>query len=682
VGPGKALLKKGNAMKKLLQNRPMLGFFVVAVAATVVSTWLLNPQSGPFGLLSGLFTSGFAGILEILSVVAILIAGASVTYVALRLAQYGAAAAFVSGGPGPIGSRRLTVKDRAGAITISFEEAMNSLEAMIGLAPVKREVNDMMDTLMIEQRRRQQGLPVAPMSLHMVFTGPPGVGKTEVARALGNIYRGLGVLRKGHLVEATRADLVASFIGQTAPKTLEKCKDALDGMLFIDEAYTLAGTTEGDFGREAIDALLKYMEDNRDRIIVIVAGYPTDMRRFLSANSGLAGRFTKTIEFPAYDADDMVEILRVMATKQGFQLPNGLDERLRTWVTQNSKREGWSNAREMRTVLEQARKAQASRLAHDSTADREKMMQLELADFEKLLGFTPRQSFGTNIEQPQIKRLKVEQKEDKQANTIDIAMEKLQAMIGLNPVKEEVNKLISRLQADKRRRQQGLNVAPMSLHMVFTGPPGVGKTEVARVLGAIYKGVGALRKGHVVEVQRADIVGSYVGHTAPKTLDKCKDALDGILFIDEAYTLSRSDGASDFGQEAIDALLKFMEDNRDRIAVIVAGYSGEMRRFIGSNPGLSSRFTKTIEFPSYDAADLMHILRAMAKQQNFELPDELDGQLKPWLAAQLKREDWGNAREIRTILERARESQALRIADDPDANLEKLELVDFENALG
>jgi SpoVK/Ycf46/Vps4 family AAA+-type ATPase len=219
--------------------------------------------------------------------------------------------------------------------------------------------------------------------------------------------------------------------------------------------------------------------------------------------------------------------------------------------------------------------------------------------------------------------------------------------------------------------------------MVFTGPPGVGKTQVARALGEIFRNLGVLRKGHLVETDRAGLVAGYVGQTAPRTLDKCKDALDGILFIDEAYALATQAGASwDFGRESIDTLLKFMEDNRERIIVIVAGYPTEMRRFVSSNPGLASRFTKTIDFPAYDAEEMVEILRLMAKQQSFDLPQGLEGKLTPWLAENARREDWGNAREMRTLLEKARETQALRLAQDPNADLRRLEVADFEDAMG
>jgi SpoVK/Ycf46/Vps4 family AAA+-type ATPase len=243
--------------------------------------------------------------------------------------------------------------------------ALATLDGMVGLDPVKLEVKGVIARMQVEQQRRAQNLPVAAMSQHMVFTGPPGVGKTEVARVLGSVFKALKVLRKGHLVEVDRAGLVAGYAGQTAIKTLERCKEALDGILFIDEAYALApgGGGGGDFGKEAIDTLLKFMEDNRDRIIVIVAGYTNDMRRFIDTNPGLAGRFTKTVEFPPYSPKDLCEILKRMAARQQFALPEGFEAALTPWLAQRSRADDWSNAREMRTLLEKAREAQAARVA-------------------------------------------------------------------------------------------------------------------------------------------------------------------------------------------------------------------------------------------------------------------------------------------------------------------------------
>jgi SpoVK/Ycf46/Vps4 family AAA+-type ATPase len=541
----------------------------------------------------------------------------------------------------------------------SMDTALARLEAMVGLVPVKQEVKGLVARMQVEQKRRDQGLDVSALSQHMVFTGPPGVGKTEVARLVGEICRGLKVLRKGHVVETDRAGLVAGYVGQTATKTLDKCREALDGILFIDEAYSLAAAPGSgpDFGKEAIDTLLKFMEDNRERIIVIVAGYRNEMRRFIDSNPGLSSRFSKTVDFPSYDSGELCEIFRRMAARQQFALPEGFEAKLKPWVEARSKADDWANAREMRTLLEKTREAQALRVANDPSAD------ISLVTIEDVILAT-----GQKIEDNQI--------------PIAAALAKLDAMVGLAPVKQEVKRLTARLEVEQKRREQGLPVAALSQHMVFTGPPGVGKTEVARVIGEIFRSLKVLRKGQIVETDRAGLVAGYVGQTAAKTLDKCREALDGILFIDEAYTLAAGTGGSghDFGKESIDTLLKFMEDNRDRIVVIVAGYPNEMRRFIESNPGLSSRFTKTVDFPAYGATDLCEILRRMAARQHFSLPDEFATALTPWIEARTTAPDWGNARSMRTLLEKAREAQAIRISTDANADLSRIETADLLEA--
>jgi hypothetical protein len=267
-----------------------------------------------------------------------------------------------------------------------------------------------------------------------------------------------------------------------------------------------------------------------------------------------------------------------------------------------------------------------------------------------------------------------------QSRPADRAIADLDAMVGLASVKQEINRLTARLQVERRRREQGLPVTPMSLHMVFMGPPGVGKTVVARALGQIYAAAGVLRRGHVVEVDREGLVAGYIGQTATKTLDRCKQALNGILFIDEAYALATG-GAGDFGQEAISTVLKFMEDNRDRIVVIVAGYPDRMRHLLNSNPGLASRFARRIDFPSYGEADLIEIFRRLMAQEHLIVPPGFEPRIRPWVASAMHQDDWGNARSMRTLIERVRETQATRLAGEPDGDLSEVRIADIDGAV-
>jgi S1-C subfamily serine protease/Holliday junction resolvasome RuvABC ATP-dependent DNA helicase subunit len=541
--------------------------------------------------------------------------------------------------------------------------ALDELARMTGLETVKAEIGTLIQRLHLEAARREKGLPTTPISLHMVFTGPPGTGKTAVARLYGAILRDLGVLEKGHLVETDRAGLVAGYVGQTALKTRQKITDALDGILFIDEAYALVehSGVGDDFSREAIDILLKDMEDKRGRLVVIVAGYPDPMRRFLTSNPGLASRFTKTIQFDGYEASDLVAITHLMARHDGLRLSQDADPVLKNFFERARSASDFANARTARTVLERARETQAARIAPLISSPGVDLSELTLADILSAI------ATKTNVAASGVS-----------------ALDELGEMTGLETVKAEIGTLISRLQVEAARREQGLPVAPISLHMVFTGPPGTGKTAVARLYGAILRDLGVLEKGHLVETDRAGLVAGYVGQTALKTKEKIADALDGILFIDEAYTLADQAGAAvDFGREAIDTLLKEMEDRRDRLVVIVAGYPDQMRKFLASNPGLPSRFTKAIDFKSYEVSDLVAITHSMARRDGLRLSPDADPVLKTFFERARTAPDFANARTARTVLERAREAQAARIAPligSPGVDLDELTLADIQSA--
>ncbi len=551
------------------------------------------------------------------------------------------------------------------AAILQGQRALAELDEMVGLAHVKHDVRSLFDLLEVERRRGEQELPVEPAVLHRVFAGPPGVGKTEVARKLGLIYRAAGRLTRGHVVAVKRADLIGTHLGETAPKTLDRCKEALDGILFIDEAYSLTPRgIEGDFGQEAIETILTFMEDNREQVAVIVAGYPNEMHRFIDSNPGLSSRFTQWINFLPYAEDELINIFSLMAKRQQLILPSGFEAPTRRWLTRAMRAENWGNAREMRNFLDTVKSVQASRIARSPDAD------LSEITIEDIYDAILRREGGIPGERVP-------------AAAADRALRELDEMVGLTTVKKEVKSLFNLLQVEKRETDRGKTISsPISLHTVFTGSLGVGKTEVARKLGIIYAAAGRLRRGHVVEVDRADLIGEYVGHTAPKTLGKCREALDGVLFIDEAYSLIQGHGAQhDFGQEAISTILKFMEDNLDRVAVIVAGYPDEMEHFIDSNPGLSSRFVNKINFPNYTEDELIEIFSRMSKQNGLELPAGFDVPLRLWLRGAMQRKNWGNAREMRTLLQRLRLARADGIANDDNAELSNVTIGDVARAI-
>lgn len=548
----------------------------------------------------------------------------------------------------------------------ALKEATKDLNELIGLDPVKQTISQFTNLMEVNQRRRQQGGQVGEISTHFVFSGSPGTGKTTVARLIAKILYGLGMLENYNVIEVLRADLVAEYVGQTAIKTKEVIARAIGGVLFIDEAYSLTGTHQSDFGKEAIDTLLAEMENNRTRLCVIVAGYQDKMETFLSSNPGLRGRFSRTIFFPDYSSDELLEIFQRSCLAKGLILEEGVDLAVSQYFKQALSKEQFSNARAVRQLIEDCIVRQADRIAPLESVTQEQMQTITAEDV----------AASTGNSSAQVDELGLAK-----------SLTELNSLIGLEAVKENINSFVSLARTQIRRRELGLPNQHPTLTFVFLGPSGTGKTTVARLLGRIFQYLGLLERGHTIETSRADLVAGYIGQTAEKTRSQVLRAIDGMLFIDEAYALTPEGNSAftDFGQEAIQELLTQMENNRTRLAVVFAGYENEMDRFLDSNPGIRSRVSETLNFEAYSAQDLLRIFHSLCEQNGYVLSGDVDNLLINFFEQNLRRENSGQARGARNLFNKIIRAQAVRLGAMQNSNRSDHELLsesDIREAMG
>lgn len=552
-------------------------------------------------------------------------------------------------------SKRLIVDSNAPMNLLCYEDFKfeevgkfnleESLSKIIGLENVKEFVRTQYKLLIAQEKRRKAGMIVdTSQALNMIFSGNPGTGKTTIARLIADMFKEMGLLKSGHLIETDRSGLVAEYAGQTAKKTEEVFRSSLGGILFIDEAYALANDN-GGFGKEAIDTLVKLIEDYRGEIIIILAGYKKEMEDFLKTNSGLQSRFPLNINFPDYSADELFGIALKMIKDTGFRLGEGAGEVLKEEVIllQKQSNEHSGNGRMVRNYIEDIMRKQSARIAMNDIPVNE--MNMIISD---------------DI-----------QPKDKSIVNFDLESE-LSKIIGLEEVKEYIRSLNARLRVQRERKKLGL-VADntQTLHMIFKGNPGTGKTMVARTVADVLYNIGVIKTNKLIETDRSGLVAGYVGQTAIKTKEKVMEAIDGVLFIDEAYSLSQG-GTNDFGKEAIDTLVKLMDDYRDRIVIILAGYSDDMDEFLDVNAGLKSRFPNIIKFEDYSTEELIEISGMLFKSKGYEIDSLAKDKLKDIFDIVRLEAQFGNGRYVRNLYEKAVNNQAMRLSTDMDLTKEDL----------
>lgn len=504
---------------------------------------------------------------------------------------------------------------------ISIDETMKEIDELIGMNKIKNELRNLSKFLKYNKKLEKINGKSKILNLHMIFSGNSGTGKTTVARLFSDILYNMGYIEERKITEITPKDLIGEYLGQTAPKARKTIENALGGILFIDEAYGLA-TSSKDFGQEAIVELLKCMEDYQDRLVIIFAGYHDEMNDFISLNPGLKSRIRYYFEFEDYTGDELMQILYLKLKKLNLTIDDSAAKTLKRTISFNMKTKDFGNGRYVDNLVNNLLIKHSVNM---SDKDDKNLLNITLDDVNDL-------SETSDV-------------------SIDDIFKNLDELIGLSTIKKELRQLVDYLKYNKKLEKLNIYPKNLNLHMVFSGNSGTGKTTVARLLADIFYNLGYIPENKLVEVTAKNLTGEYLGQTAPKVRRQIENALGGVLFIDEAYSLVQHSSNS-YGQEAIAELLIGMEKYYDRLIIVFSGYENEMKDFININPGLKSRIGKFFEFEDYTITELVDILVKFVNDNKLKITDNAINKFKKLAERTMKIKNFGNARWVRNSFDK------------------------------
>lgn len=497
----------------------------------------------------------------------------------------------------------------------TYEAISEQLNQLVGLVQVKKEFHNLYQ-LSQDQFKRNHPL------LHFAFIGNPGTGKTTVAGLTAEMLFSMGLIQRNKIVSVSPTDIISIYKGESGQLMQEKINEARGGVLFIDEAYFLISSTTDAASpqKQCLEVLLQEMEKHSDQLSVIFAGYEDEIDQLIKSNPGLSSRIPYKFKFDDYSSEEMLQIFAQLAGKEHMELDSNARGIMLERLELAKASENFGNARTVANIYQQLK--------------------------------------SRWIDQGRSERIFTE--EDIRATMPVPVHTNLNSMVGLDSIKRELEVFESRIKYIRFLKEQDMSVPVPSLHMMFTGNPGTGKTTVARKIADCLYHIGILKTNKLVVAERKDLVADVIGGTAQKTARVIKKALNGVLFIDEAYSLYKSDNGKDFGIEAIETLITAMEEHKDKLVIVFAGYLKEMDAFLKANPGIFSRIGFRFHFPDYSPEELTQMFFLKMEKQNFTVSPDAYENVRGVMAFFSTQENFGNGRFVDRVIDMTISNRSFR----------------------